>query len=69
LNENNNIYNITNHIVCFDSVLSYGTLVYGTLFELNNLKHFSCENIFYYKGANVENYDFVSKLNILMNKE
>lgn len=65
LNENGNISGIENYIVCFDQELSYGTLVHGTIFEVNGLKHFSCENIYYYKGHNIENYDFYSKLNIL----
>jgi len=47
LNENGNISGIDNYIICFDATLSYGTLLHGTLFEVNGLKHFSCENIYY----------------------
>jgi hypothetical protein len=66
LNDKNNICDITPYPVCFDSKLSLGTVVYGTLFRNNNLTHFSCEDIFYYKGTNVKT-NFLDKL-VLLNE-
>jgi hypothetical protein len=65
LNDKNNIYNIIPYPVCFDSKLSLGTVLYGTLFSNNNLTHFSCENIFYYRGKNKTTHNFLEKLTIL----
>jgi hypothetical protein len=67
LNDKNNICDIIPFPVCFDSKLSLGTVVYGTLFRNNNLTHFSCEDIFYYKGNNVSNSKFLDKLGLLNN--
>jgi hypothetical protein len=62
LNNKNNICDITPYSVYFDSKLSLGTVMYGTLFSNNNLTHFSCEDIFYYKGHNVSSSKFIDKL-------
>ena len=32
---------------------SIGTILHGTLFDYNGVKHFSCEEICYYKGQNI----------------
>ena len=64
LNDKNNICDITPYPVCFDSKLSLGTVLYGTVFRNNNLTHFSCEDVFYYKGANVKT-NFLDKLVLL----
>ena len=32
---------------------SIGTILHGTLFDYNNVKHFSCEEICYYKSQNI----------------
>jgi hypothetical protein len=64
LNDKNNICDITPYPVCFDSKLSLGTVLYGTLFRNNNLTHFSCEDVFYYKGAIVKS-NFLDKLVLL----
>jgi hypothetical protein len=50
--------------LCFSNEMAYGTLVYGTLFSVNNMKHFTCENILYYKGNNIENYTFNQQMNV-----
>ena len=50
---------------CFSSSLAYGTVLYGTLFtsgELGSLTHFSCENIFYYKGRDMTAAPFARKM-------
>ena len=43
---------------------SIGTILYGTLFDYNNVKHFSCEEIYYYKGQAQKNV-FEKKFDIL----
>jgi len=58
---------------CFSNEIAYGTLIYGTVFSVNNMKHFTFENILYYKGNNIENYSFNQQMyvfsNIFKNKE
>lgn len=61
--------------VSFDDLLSYGTIFYGTLFRttadveagIYDNEIFSVENIHYYKGDNIERYDYEQKLSILRN--
>lgn len=65
LNERGNICDVISYPVCFNYELSLSTLIYGTLFETGGIKHFTCENIFYYKGQFVDHYNFNMKLNIL----
>jgi hypothetical protein len=63
LNNNNNICDIQAYPTCFDHKLSLNTVIYGTLFR-NNLFHFSCERLFYYKGYNVTKYTFAQQLTL-----
>jgi hypothetical protein len=65
LNEKNNIYDIKHYPLCFDSCLALNTVVYGTLFRNNNLAHFACEQLFYYKNTQVDHYNLVQKLELL----
>ena len=59
--------------VSFDDSLSYGTIFYGTLFRttadveagIYDNEIFSVENIHYYKGDNIDRYDYEHKLSIL----
>tara|TARA_B100001142_G_scaffold323969_1_gene374908 strand:+ start:262 stop:1191 length:930 start_codon:yes stop_codon:yes gene_type:complete len=56
----------------FDSSLSHGTLVYGTIFNVKNTKFFTIEDILVYENNNVENYSFLEKLkkiDYLLNKK
>jgi len=53
--------------LCFSNEIAYGTLIYGTVFSVNNMKHFTFENIIYYKGNNTENYPFNQQMNIFSN--
>lgn len=50
----------------FDHKLAYGTVLYGTLFKYNHNSCFSIEDIYYYKGKKIDNYNytFFNKLNI-----
>jgi len=59
--------------VSFHDSLSYGTILYGTLFRttvdieagIYDNEIFSVENIHYYKGDNIERYNYDKKLNII----
>ena len=53
--------------LCFSNEMAYGTLIYGTVFSVNNMKHFTFENILYYKGNNTENYSFNQQMNVFSN--
>tara|TARA_Y100000389_G_C17463214_1_gene523359 strand:- start:772 stop:1743 length:972 start_codon:yes stop_codon:yes gene_type:complete len=50
--------------MCFDKILSLGTLIYGTSFSVGQRKHFSCEDIFFYKGCNIKQYSFSEKFRV-----
>ena len=57
---------------CFSPELSYGTILYGTLFYTNGNNFFSIEDIFSYKGVNVERMNWgekLIKLNGILKKE
>lgn len=64
LNKYNNITNVEIITVCCDKTLSYGTIIYGTYFKYNNQNFISCENIYYFKGANVEDKSFKDKFQL-----
>jgi hypothetical protein len=67
------IMNMFYRHVSFDDSLSYGTIFYGTLFRtaadmdagIYDNEIFSVENIHYYKGDNIERYNYEDKLSIL----
>lgn len=65
IGNNKQIININICITSFTNILSYGTILYGTTFKYNNNICFSIENIFYFKGTNLEKTSFISKLSIL----
>ena len=62
LNKYNNFTMIEVVDLCFDKVLSYGTLVYGTYFKYNNHKFITCEDIYYFKGENIQTRSIKNKL-------
>lgn len=64
LNKYNNIVNVEKFIVSFDKVLSYNTIIYGTLYNKNNMRYFSSENIFYFKGDYIGDKNYLEKLEI-----
>jgi hypothetical protein len=47
---------------CFSNELSYGTILYGTLFNIYQTNFFSIEDIFRYKGTEVERINWGEKL-------
>ena len=61
LSENKQISNIKIENVCFASELTYGTIFYGTSFYHSHNKFFTIENIFYYKGNDVSQYNWGNK--------
>jgi len=67
LNKYNLIIKAEPIVLSFDKKLSYGTIIYGTYFNYNNTKFFSCEDIYYYKGDYIhENQDgYINRLKLL----
>jgi hypothetical protein len=63
------IQNIETYSLCFNDCLSYGqgTILYGTVFEVNGCKHFTCEDIYYYQGKKIEMISCINKLELLKN--
>jgi hypothetical protein len=60
---NNNIFiKITS--CCFSKKLAYNTILYGTLFNNNNVNFFSVEDIYYFKGEEINNHSWYNKLHI-----
>ena len=66
-NRTHNILNIFYRYVSFHDVLSYGTIFYGTLFRQGQAQDeiFSVENIYYYKGQNIQEHTYESKLKVI----
>lgn len=72
-NRTHNILSVFCRHVSFHDSLSYGTIFYGTLFRQQQEKGqgtdyndiFSVENIFYYKGKNIQEYDYQTKLKVI----
>ena len=62
LTYNKQISNIKITNACFDEDLAYGTILYGTSFYHCNNKFFCIEDIFSYKGDNIERETWNYKL-------
>lgn len=63
-------YNIDNMYVvsyCFDTELSFNTILYGTLKMINDTTFFSCENILLYKNVNLKRENYGRKIIIMKN--
>ena len=60
----NKIEKITYNICSFDNILcsGIGTIIYGTIFNINNISCFNIENIYYFKGNNITRYNQYNKL-------
>jgi len=67
LSSTNKIVKVSSCITSFSDKLSYGTILYGTLFKYKQHSCFSIEDMFYYKGKNISNLKWFNKLNILKN--
>jgi len=67
-NENaKNIVNIKQCSIHFNESLSKNTILYGTLFIHNKINYFTIENIYYYKGTNITNKNYLNKLQTIKN--
>lgn len=67
LSINKQINNIKKFSACFSDELSYGTIFYGTLFNQSYNNFFSIEDIFSYKGNDLEKICWGEKLTIILN--
>ena len=65
LSNTNQIINVKSCITSFTDVLSYGTILYGTLFKHSSSVCFSVEDMFFYKGNNLQNQNFLQKLELI----
>ena len=65
LNKNGNVSNLNILNACFDSDLSYGTLLHGTYFSINKTNYFSSEDVLYYKSEDVSSKPLHEKLRIM----
>lgn len=66
-NDNKEIKNIKIITTCFSSVLSYGTIIYGTRFYHMKNNFICIEDIFYYKGTDISRENWQTKLNYISN--
>jgi hypothetical protein len=62
---NNQFRKISICLTGFNDVLSYGTILYGTLFKYNGFQYFCVEDIYYNKGVDCSNELYSNKLKIL----
>ena len=62
LANNKQIIDIKIANACFSDELSYGTILYGTIFYNSDNKFFCIEDIFSYKGANIDRMNWGEKL-------
>ena len=67
LSENKQISNIKIATTCFSSELSYGTILYGTMFYHLSNNFFAIEDIFYYKGTDVSRKSWYDKFEFFKN--
>jgi hypothetical protein len=65
LTEKKQIKDIKINNACFSNELSYGTILYGTIFHHSNNKFFCIEDIFQFKGKQIERENWGNKLFIL----
>jgi hypothetical protein len=65
LNNNRKIVEVNKIQTSFDDSLALGTIFYGTIFQQNKTSCFCIEDIYYYKGKNINTTPFLNKLNTL----
>ena len=63
----NSIQNIYIGLSGFSDKLVLGTILYGTMFNVNGAKCFCIEDLYYYKGLDYSTKTFISRLEILKN--
>ena len=62
LNDKHNVVRVEKKSVCFNSILCYNTILYGTIFTYEQNLFFTIEDMFYYKGTNTSYMTWESKL-------
>lgn len=65
LGERGRIANVKEFPASFHKDLSYGSIYYGTFFVFRHRPFVVFEDVFYYKGARVQNRPYIDKLAIL----
>ena len=65
LDNSNNINNMYIIPFCFDRELSYNTILYGTMKNINSTFFFTCENILFYKNKNLKHENYKTKFNLM----
>ena len=67
LNSHNDIIDVSIKSAVFDDCLSNGegTIIEGRSFYYSKLEHFTCLNIFWYKGQDITKSNFKTKLNLI----
>ena len=65
LSHQNKIVNVSSCLTSFNNKLSYGTILYGTVFNHESIKCFSVEDMFYYKGTNLWDYNYLKKIELM----
>ena len=65
LTDNKRVNDIKIMNACFSNELSYGTILYGTVFYHSNNNFFCIEDIFSFKGKDIEKENWGNKLFIL----
>lgn len=68
LNLSNKVVNIQKCLTSYHDTLCYGTVLYGTLFNYNSsVKCFSIEDMYYYKGHNIQPSKYGERLQKIHN--
>ena len=66
LNEWGNYSDVQVFPSVFSNALALGTIVYGTYFLHYNRHHFTCEQLYYYKGVGVAKKSYHERLELLL---
>ena len=66
LNERGNYSDVQVFPSVFSNALALGTIVYGTYFLHYNRHHFTCEQLYYYKGVGVAKKSYHERLELLL---
>ena len=68
LNQSNKVVNIEKCLTNYHDTLCYGTVLYGTLFTYKtSVKCFSIEDMYYYKGYNIQPSKYCERLQKIHN--
>ena len=65
LNHRGDIKDIEARAMCFNNELAYGTILYGTIFDVAGNTFFTCEDIHMYRGEDTSRTALATKLDYL----